>query len=52
MVEFVKEFEQFILSENKEEPIMTLIPGSAADQYFQITQKLLKIEKEFPQSVK
>lgn len=51
MVEYVKEFEQYILSENKEEPIMTMIPGSSADQFFQITQKLNNINEEFPQSV-
>ena len=52
MVEYVKEFEQFILSENKEESIMTMIPGSIADQFLQITQKLNNISEEFPQSVK
>ena len=51
MVEFVKEFEQYILSENKDEAIMTIIPGSVADQYFQITQKLNRVEEEFPPSV-
>lgn len=51
MVEYVKEFEQFILSENKEESIMTMIPGSVADQFLHISQKLNKINQEFPESV-
>ena len=51
MVSFVKEFESYILSENKEESLITIVPGSEAELYLQILNKLKMISTEFPKEV-
>lgn len=51
MAEYVKEFEQYIINDHKEESLLTIIPGSSSDRFLQITQKLRKVAEEFPQSV-
>jgi hypothetical protein len=48
MVTFVKEFENYILSENKEDSLSTIVPGSEAQLYLQILNKLKSISNEFP----
>ena len=51
MVTFVKEFENYILSENKEDSLSTIVPGSESDLYIQILNILKTISKEFPKEV-
>ena len=51
MVSFAKEFESFILSDNKEDSLLTIVPGSEAELYLQILNKLKAISNEFPKEV-
>jgi hypothetical protein len=44
MVSFVKEFEQYILSDGNQETLLSLINGSQADIYIQIINNIKKIE--------
>jgi hypothetical protein len=46
MVTFVKEFEQYVLSENKEESLLSIIPGSQADTYMQFISQIKSIEEK------
>ena len=51
MVNFVKEFESYILSENKEASLHTIVPGSESEMYLQILTKMKVISNEFPKEV-
>jgi len=54
MVTFIKEFEQYLLSENRAETLQSLIPGSQAELYIQLTTliKSLTELEELPESVR
>lgn len=46
MVTFVKEFENYILSDKREESLISIIPGSEADIYLQISKALNEMEEK------
>ncbi len=46
MVTFVKEYENYILSENKVDIIKTLIPGSQSEAYLNMMNQIKKINEK------
>jgi len=46
MVSFVKEFENYILSDKREDSLMSIIPGSEADIYLQLVKALSELESK------
>lgn len=44
MVTFVKEFEQYILSDFKEESLISIVPGSQAEVYIQFVNAYKEME--------
>ncbi len=46
MSTFVKEYENYILSDKREETLMSIIPGSEADIYLQLTKYLREYEEK------
>ena len=46
MITFVKEFEQYLLSENRAESLNSLIPGSQSDLYIQLSEAIKQLTKE------
>lgn len=54
MVTFIKEFEQYLLSESREESFQSIIPGSQADLYIQLSSMIKSISTdtdEIPRNV-
>jgi hypothetical protein len=50
---YTKEYEQFIISDFREESLATLIPGSDAEKYLKIVRKINSIDSksQMPQEV-
>ena len=46
MIPFVKEFENYILNENKEDSLNSLIPGSESETYLKILNQLKDVKDE------
>jgi hypothetical protein len=52
MSTFVKEFENYIISDFREETLATLVPGSESEYFIKLIRRINNMEKEDPEKVR